>query len=68
LIEWGSIYLQLAKDGGLPPHLQEVEPREVAFSPVLPEELAPARDHTECRDPRFGEDGAIELVMISTHG
>jgi hypothetical protein len=39
-----------------------------AFSPVLLEELSPARRHVERRDPQIGNDRAVGLVAISAQG
>jgi hypothetical protein len=67
------IYFQLARGGGLPPypHLsiyRNSSSGRPAFSLVLLEELVPARRHMERCNPRFWEDGAIGLVVISAYG
>jgi hypothetical protein len=64
----GSIYFLLARGGGLPPHLQEVELGEAG---LLAGAAGGARSRASLRgeshDPRFGEDGAVRLVAISAH-
>jgi hypothetical protein len=49
LIEWGSIYFQLAKGGGVFPHMKEVELGVVGLL-----ELVPVRRHVERQDPWGG--------------
>jgi hypothetical protein len=49
LIEWGSIYFQLGKGGGVFPHMKEVE---LGVAGLL--ELVPVRRHVEHQDPWGG--------------